>query len=111
MTPSVSRPVSRPDVPAGEKEAGMVPDAQRLQAQLAAQAEVGRLEPLLQLLRKLLAARTVAMVPREGKETIVGAPAGGLAKLCEALDPAKAMVMPAVTLGTDGYTLAVPIWR
>jgi len=87
-----------------------VPDAQRLQAQLAAQSEVGNLEPLLQLLRKVLAARTVALVPKDGKESVVGVPVGGLGKLCEALDPAKAMVMPAVALGADGYTLAVPIW-
>jgi multidrug efflux pump subunit AcrA (membrane-fusion protein) len=90
---------------------GAAPDAQRLQAQLAAQAEAEALEPLLQLLRMLLAARTVALVPLGAKEVVVGAAAAGLGKLCEALDPAKAMVLPAVALGTDGYTLAVPIWR
>src|SRR4051812_10872614 len=110
MMSSSSRSVPPSSSPVGAPEVGLVPDAQRLQAQLAAQAELGTLEPLLQLLRKLLAARTVALVPKEGKESVVGVPVGGLGKLCEALDSAKAMVMPAVALGTEGYTLAVPIW-
>jgi biotin carboxyl carrier protein len=59
----------------------------------------------------LLAARTVALVLAGDNEVVVGAPAPGLGKLCEALDPAKAMALPAVALGTDGYTLAVPVWR
>src|SRR4029077_1013524 len=89
MTSSASRVVPPSHSPSGEPEAGLVPDAQRLQAQLAAQAGMGSLEPLLQLLRKLLGARTVALVPKEGKESVAGVPVGGLGKLCEALDPAN----------------------
>ena len=43
--------------------------------------------------------------------TAVGAAVSGFGKLCAELDPAKAMVLPAVALGSDGYTLAVPVWR
>jgi len=110
MNSPSSAAAARSDVPPPET-AGPAPDAQRLQAQLAAQAEAGSVEPLLHLMRAMLAARTVALVPAGGKEVVVGAPAGGLTKLCEALDCAKAMVLPAVALGADGYTLAVPIWR
>jgi len=110
MTPPSSPVALRSDAPSSEL-AGTAPDAQRLQAQLAAQAEAGAIEPLLQLLRVLLSARTVGLVPVGAREIVVGAAASGLGKLCEALDPAKAMVLPAVALGADGYTLAVPIWR
>ncbi len=110
MTPPSSAADVHSEGPSA-KTAGPAPDAQRLQAQLAAQAEVGAIEPLLQLMRTLLAARAVALVPVGAKEVIVGTAGGGLARLCEALDPAKAAVLPAVTLGADGYTLAVPIWR
>ena len=78
----------------------------------------GALMPLLQLLRALLGARTLALIPTGGAGelenvnfTAVGAPASGFGKLCATLDPAKAIVMPAVALGSDGYTLAVPLWR
>ncbi len=110
MTSPSSAAAGRSDVPPPETT-GPAPDAQRLQAQLAAEAEAGTVEPLLHLMRAMLSARTVAQVPADGKEIVVGAAAGSLAKLCEALDRTKAMVLPAVTLGADGYTLAVPIWR
>ncbi len=95
------------------------PDAQRLQAQLAALADggaevagAGALEPLLQHLRMLLGARTVALLSvGKSEAAVVGAAAGGLEKLREALDPAKAMVLPAPALGADGFTLTVPLWR
>jgi biotin carboxyl carrier protein len=110
MTPPSSNVALRTNAPSTEVSSP-APDAQRLQAQLAAQTEAGAVESLLQLLRMLLAARTVALVPVGAKEVVVGVAAAGLSKLCEALDPAKAMVLPAVGLGPDGYTLAVPVWR
>ncbi len=98
----------------------LVPDAQRLQAQLAALSEgrspepAGSLLPLLQHLRQLLGARTVALLPRaggSGAEIVAGVPVPGLLKLAEALDPAKTQVLPAPALGAEGFTLAVPVWR
>ncbi len=109
-TPSSASTATRSEVPA-DTATGPAPDAQRLQAQLAAQAESTAIEPLLHLMRALLAARTVALIPVSGKEVVVGVTGGALSKLCEALDPAKAMVLPAVNLGPEGYTLAVPVWR
>ncbi|MEA3207024.1 MAG: hypothetical protein QOE70_81 [Chthoniobacter sp.] len=103
-----------------ESPATPSPDAERLQAQLATLVERGAgpaaataLEPLLEHLRMLLGARTVALLAPEqaGSIAVVGAAAPGLGKLREALDPAKAMVLPAPALGSDGYTLAVPLWR
>lgn len=104
-SPSVRSPSSPVEGP------GAAPDAQRLQAQLAISAEGDAIEPLLQLLRTLLAARTVAFLGVGSGEIAVGAATAGLAKLCEALDPAKAAILPAPALSADGYTLAVPVWR
>lgn len=119
MNPPRSPVLSRTSASPPDKGATPAPDAQRLQAQLAALVDGGSpelqfapLEPLLQHLRVLLGARTLALLAVSGSgDVLVGAPADGFAKLREALDPAKAMVLPAPALGADGYTLSVPLGR
>jgi biotin carboxyl carrier protein len=118
MISSPASVVGREAAPPAEE----APDAQRLQAQLALLAEgrgaveaAGPLIPLLQHFRALLGARTVALLPaavgEKAEAVTVGAAAPGITKLSEALDPAKAQVLPASALGAEGYTLAVPVWR
>ncbi len=69
-------------------------------------------------IRLLLNARILALLAaRDGGpiESCTAAARGisptGLAALRDALDPAKAMILPAPALGADGYTIAVPVWR
>lgn len=111
MNPSASPANSLSETPATGVSAEMAPDAQRLQAQFAAQAEGKSQRPFLQLLQKLMTARTVALIPQQGEELLVGAAWPGLKKLREAFDPVKAMALPAPALGQDGYTLVVPLYR
>lgn len=116
MTASQSPTAPKPNQP----PAATGPDAQRLQVQFALLVEAGdaaapaALVPLLQHLRSLLSARTVALLPvgpvAESEIVSVGAPIPGLAKLGEALDREKALVLPAPAIGADGYTLSVPVW-
>ena len=96
------------------------PDANSLQAQLAALVENGdaELRPLLEFLRTLLNARALAVLPvaeRPGLAACVittpGIPANAVAQLAASLDFAKANVLPAPALGADGWTLAVPVRR
>ena len=98
--------------------AAPVPDAQRLQAQLADLAETS--EPsddgspvrLLRHLRAVLAARTVALLPVGADEPVfAGVEAADLVRLPEVLDRHKAQMLPAPALGANGYTLSVPVWR
>lgn len=89
----------------------VVPDAQKLQAQFAAQSETECQRPFLQLLQKLMSARSVVLLPKLGEKVLVGAAWPGLGKLSEAFDPEKAMALPAPLLGADGYTLVVPLYR
>src|SRR5262245_22167173 len=82
------------------------PDAQRLQLQLAELAEVTTGSrsalSLLQHLRTLLAARSVAFLSPPGapnpEHTVAGAELPGLARLPEVLDTSKAQVLPAPSL-------------
>ena len=100
--------------------ASEAPDANSLQAQLAALVENGdgELRPLLEFLRALLNARALAVLPVAehpgGASCVVttpGLPAGSVAQLAAALDFGKANVLPAPALGADGWTLAVPVRR
>ncbi|HEY3900127.1 MAG TPA: efflux RND transporter periplasmic adaptor subunit [Chthoniobacter sp.] len=117
MSSSPSSLASRGDLPASET---IAPDAQRLQAQLAGLADgagnsAPELLPLLQHLRTLLGAKTLAFLPvtsGEASDVIsAGIAVPGLAKLRDALDPTKATVLPAPSLGATGYTLSVPLVR
>ena len=105
--------------------ASATPDAHTLQAQLAALVEngegdipVGELRPLLEFLRVLLNARALALLPvaeRPGLASCVvttrGVLASSLAPVAASLDSSKANVVPAPALGTDGWTLGVPVLR
>ncbi len=110
MTPQTSPSTVRSDASAPPL-AGAAPDAQRLQAQWAAHAEGEVVEPLLRLLRTLLAARTVAWLPAGERDFVEGPAVAGLGKLRACFDAEKAMILPAPALGPEGYTLAVPVWR
>ena len=99
------------------------PDAQTLQAQLAALVEqgsgevaVGELRPLLEFLRALVNARAMALLPitdRPGLSSCVvttrGVLASSLAPLTAGFDMTKANVQPAADLGADAWTLGVPV--
>ena len=100
------------------------PDAQRLQSQLASLVEKGGdaptadLRPVLEFLRSLLQASAVALLPLGNEPgavacvvTICGVTAGSLAQIVAPLDPHAALALPAPALGTDAYTLAVPVVR
>ena len=98
----------------------VLPHAQRLQAQLAAFVEqadaASDLQPLLEFIRALLNARTVAVFPLEGAVGLGpcvvatrSGPAGHLAALIARLGVREATVQPAAELGEDAYTIAVPI--
>jgi multidrug efflux pump subunit AcrA (membrane-fusion protein) len=93
-----------------------------LQSQLAALVDGGSEAsvtadplPLLQHLRALLGAKALALVPASPLDAAgaitAGIPVPGVVKLREALDPSKAMVLPASSLGASGYTLTVPLVR
>ena len=96
------------------------PDAHSLQAQLAALVERGdgEVRPLLEFLRALLNARALALLPvaeRPGVASCVvttrGVLASSLSQVAASLDFSKANVLPAPALGTDGWTLGVPVRR
>ena len=99
----------------------VLPQAQRLQAQLAAFVEadvVGEIRPLLEFLRALLSARAVAVLPfaeAPGLAACIVATRGVLASQLTAvaarLDTRDAVVQPAPELGDDAYTIAVPVCR
>ena len=114
------------DAPARAAESAVesgLPDAQRLQGQLASLVEqrtdlspVGEIRPLLDFLRALLNARAVALLPVRERADLVscvvttrGVLASSLAAVVPALDPRVSAVQPAPALGADGYTLAVPV--
>ena len=100
-----------------------LPDAQRLQAQLASLVEqrsdsspVGEIRPLLDFLRALLNARAVALLPVRERADLVscvvttrGVLASSVAAVVPTLEPRVSTALPAPALGADGYTLAVPV--
>ena len=98
-----------------------MPDSARVQDQLAALAEspAGELRPLLEFVRALLNARSLALFPARGNAglssvivTTRGILATALAPIGERLaDSAVAVVEPAPSLGADAFTLAVPVRR
>jgi len=125
----MSSPTTQPGAaqPSAAEKAGEsgLPDGRRLQAQLAALAEgglasghVGELRPLLEFLRAMLSARALGLFPiGEGAPfpaTVVttrGILASTLASVAAQLDPQEATALPAPELGSDGYTIAIPILR
>jgi multidrug efflux pump subunit AcrA (membrane-fusion protein) len=119
--PASSPAQARPAV-SSAGEAGIAPDAQRLQAQLAGLVEkegaAGELRPLLEFFRTLLNASAVALLPADGTPAepgcVVGTrgiTAGSVAQLVPTLAGQRAVALSAPALGADGYTLAVPVVR
>ncbi len=113
--------------PSAAEKAGEsgLPDARRLQAQLASFAEggaassgAGELRPLLDFLRAMLSARALGLFPLGEKAawaaTVVttrGILASSLAAIVSQLDPREPAVLPAPDLGADAYTIGIPIFR
>ena len=100
----------------------VLPQAQRLQAQLAGVVEgdaaADDLRPLLELIRSLLSARAVAVFPFADQTSLAacivatrGVLASHLTALASRLDAREAAVEPAPELGEDAYTIAVPVAR
>jgi biotin carboxyl carrier protein len=105
--------------PAGD---AVLPQAQRLQAQLAAvvegDASADDLRPLLEFIRSLLSARAVAVLPFADQPALAacivaarGVLASQLTAAAAKLDAGEATVQPAPELGDDAYTIAVPVSR
>ena len=114
------------DVPARAADSAgdpALPDAQRLQGQLASLVEqrtdtspVGEIRPLRDFLRALLNARAVALLPVRARADLVscvvttrGVLASSVAAVVPTLAPRVSAAQPAPALGADGYTLAVPV--
>ncbi|MGB8168291.1 MAG: HlyD family efflux transporter periplasmic adaptor subunit [Chthoniobacteraceae bacterium] len=123
----MSSPTTQPGVaPTAEKagESGL-PDAKRLQTQLAALVErgadgspAGEMRSLLEFLRAMLGARAVGVFPLGDKAgfdacvvTTRGILASGLAAVVARLDSREVAVLPAPELGAESYTVAVPVAR
>lgn len=121
----MSSPTTQPgEAPPAEKagESGL-PDAKRLQTQLASLAErkadgtsPGELRALLDFLRAMLNARAVGVFPLGEKPafdacvvTTRGILASNLSAVAARLDAREVAVLPAPDLGADGYTVAVPL--
>src|SRR5260221_7025805 len=121
-SPTIQPGVAQPAEKAGESG---LPDAKRLQAQLAALVEssadglpAGEVRPLVEFFRAMLSARAVGILPIGEKAvfaacvvTTRGILASGLTALAARLDPREVAVLPAPELGADCYTIAVPISR
>ncbi len=123
----MSSPTTQPGVaPPAEKagESGL-PDAKRLQAQLAALVErggegtpAGEIRSFLEFLRAVLNSRALGLFPLGEKPafdacvvTTRGILASTLAAVVARLDPREVAVLPASELGAEGYTVAVPVIR
>jgi multidrug efflux pump subunit AcrA (membrane-fusion protein) len=100
----------------------VLPQAQRLQTQLAAAVEGGvegeDLRGLLEYVRSLLSARAVAVLPFADQPALAacvvatrGVLASQLTAVAARLDARDSAVLPAPELGEDGYTIAVPVRR
>ncbi len=123
----MSSPTTQPGAaPSAEKagESGL-PDAKRLQKQLASLIErgadglsSGEVRPLLEYLRAMLNARAVGIFPVGENSAVAacvittrGILASSLESLVARLDPREVAALPAPELGADGYSIAVPISR
>ena len=123
----MSSPTTQPGAAPKAEKAGEfgLPDAKRLQAQLASLVErgadgapAGEVRALLEFLRAMLNARAVGIFPSAEKAafdpcvvTTRGILASSLAAATARLDPHEVAVLPAPELGADAYTVAVPITR
>jgi multidrug resistance efflux pump len=105
--------------PAGD---AVLPQAQRLQVQLARAIEAGAAQDdvrtLLEIVRSLLGARAVAVLPFADQSSLAacivatrGVVASQLTAVAAKLDARESAVLPAAELGEDGYTIAVPMQR
>ncbi len=123
----MSSPTTQPGAaPPAEKagESGL-PDAKRLQLQLASLIErgsegssSGEGRALLEFLRAMLNARAVGILPIGDNPSIAacvittrGILASSLESLVARLDPREVAVLPAPDLSPDSYSIAVPILR
>lgn len=123
----MSSPTTQPGAaPPAEKagESGL-PDAKRLQAQLASLVErgadgapAGEMRSLLEFLRAMLSARAVGLFPLGEKAafdasfvTTRGILGSSLASIAARLNPREVAALPAPELGPECYTVAVPITR
>ena len=123
----MSSPTTQPGAaPSAEKagESGL-PDAKRLQQQLASLIErgsdgssSGEARALLEFVRAMLNARAVGILPIGENSPVAacvittrGILASSLESLVARLDPREVAVLPAPELGADSYSIAVPIAR
>jgi biotin carboxyl carrier protein len=121
----MSSPTTQPGAALPAEKAGEsgLPDAKRLQVQLASLVEAegsptGELRPLLEFLRAMLSARALGLLPMSEKPafapivvTTRGVLASSFAALAARFGARDVAVLPAPELGADGYTIAVPVLR